>query len=293
MARESPRSNRAHGDRVLPCPSPVLLLRDSAHGNRHSSPPLYEGTLQGRRKCKTGNGWEKTVSLYGHEVTLDRGRLGALERSHLSFRLCGMGPYTLCSRLASGAPGFLPKWRTMCLPVVSAFTDSRFVDKLASGSLPRRAISLPPTRLFGLENARCFSDYSGCKSLCENVAGDATSAEDKNGEQSKDPVNQKMIIGFTCKQCERRSHHLMSKQAYTKGVVLIECPGCSSRHLIADNLHWFPPDRVPPDDGTTPQIVNVESMAAAEGVPIKTAISEDERDKEAVEHLLDRLRTSP
>ncbi|CCG83407.1 DNL zinc finger domain-containing protein [Taphrina deformans PYCC 5710] len=31
----------------------------------------------------------------------------------------------------------------------------------------------------------------------------------------------------------------MTKQAYTKGTVLIQCPSCKNRHLIADNLKIF------------------------------------------------------
>lgn len=49
----------------------------------------------------------------------------------------------------------------------------------------------------------------------------------------------KLRIGFTCKKCNTRSSHTMSKQAYETGLVLIQCPGCKNRHLIADNLKVF------------------------------------------------------
>lgn len=45
-----------------------------------------------------------------------------------------------------------------------------------------------------------------------------------------------MMIAFTCKKCDTRSSHIMSKQAYTSGTVLITCPSCKNRHLIADHL---------------------------------------------------------
>lgn len=43
-------------------------------------------------------------------------------------------------------------------------------------------------------------------------------------------------LTFTCKKCDTRSSHALSKQAYHKGTVLIQCPGCKNRHLIADHL---------------------------------------------------------
>lgn len=55
-------------------------------------------------------------------------------------------------------------------------------------------------------------------------------------------VQPSLLIGFTCKVCNHRSHHTMSKHAYTKGTVLIQCPGCRTRHLMADHLGWFDRD---------------------------------------------------
>lgn len=41
---------------------------------------------------------------------------------------------------------------------------------------------------------------------------------------------------FTCRVCKDRSSHRISKQGYHKGTILITCPGCKNRHLIADHL---------------------------------------------------------
>ncbi|PPQ85289.1 hypothetical protein CVT25_010062 [Psilocybe cyanescens] len=51
----------------------------------------------------------------------------------------------------------------------------------------------------------------------------------------------KLSLTFTCtvSGCGERSTHQFTKQAYEKGVVLVQCPGCKNRHLIADHLGWF------------------------------------------------------
>lgn len=71
--------------------------------------------------------------------------------------------------------------------------------------------------------------------------------------------NPQLMIAFTCKKCETRSSHVFSKQAYTKGSVLIQCPGCKGRHLIADNLKIFRDENV-----------NLEDILKASGESVAT-----------------------
>ena len=47
------------------------------------------------------------------------------------------------------------------------------------------------------------------------------------------------MLAFTCKKCDHRSSHTISKQAYHHGTVMVKCPKCNNRHLIADHLKIF------------------------------------------------------
>ncbi|KDQ50137.1 hypothetical protein JAAARDRAFT_142443 [Jaapia argillacea MUCL 33604] len=55
----------------------------------------------------------------------------------------------------------------------------------------------------------------------------------------------RLSLTFTCTvpNCSHRSSHFFTKRAYEKGIVIVQCPGCKNRHLIADHLSWFKDDR--------------------------------------------------
>lgn len=46
-------------------------------------------------------------------------------------------------------------------------------------------------------------------------------------------------LTFTCVPCGGRSRHVVSKQGYHHGSVLITCPDCRNRHVISDHLGVF------------------------------------------------------
>lgn len=72
-----------------------------------------------------------------------------------------------------------------------------------------------------------------------------------------------LMLAFTCKKCDTRSSHVMSKQAYQHGTILVKCPGCQSRHLVADHLKIFSDNRI-----------KLEDIMKAQGESIKTDTSD-------------------
>lgn len=101
-----------------------------------------------------------------------------------------------------------------------------------------------------------------------------SSKDDKSATLQMDKPQ--MMIAFTCNKCEERSSHVFSKQAYVKGTVLIECPGCKNRHLIADNLKIF-------DDNK----INLEDILRAKGESVATSTADL-----AFEDIPESLRSS-
>jgi protein import protein ZIM17 len=80
-----------------------------------------------------------------------------------------------------------------------------------------------------------------------------------------DPLEPRLSLTFTCTapDCSTRSSHTFTKRAYERGVVLVQCPGCKNRHLIADHLSWFKDST---DEG---RLRTVEDFVKARGEKVR------------------------
>ncbi|KIM44783.1 hypothetical protein M413DRAFT_442745 [Hebeloma cylindrosporum] len=89
----------------------------------------------------------------------------------------------------------------------------------------------------------------------------------------------KLSITFTCTvpDCGERSTHQFTKQAYEKGIVLVQCPGCKNRHLIADHLGWFK------DSTQEGKLRTIEDILKAKGEKVRRGIVNENGDLEYAE----------
>ena len=78
-----------------------------------------------------------------------------------------------------------------------------------------------------------------------NTSFDTTTSDltgNKNGiiisNEYASVVSKKFKIQYTCKKCDTRNSHSVTRLAYRKGVVIAQCKGCFTKHWLADNLGW-------------------------------------------------------
>ncbi|KAI6044474.1 DNL zinc finger-domain-containing protein [Pisolithus marmoratus] len=109
----------------------------------------------------------------------------------------------------------------------------------------------------------------------------STTSSPTSKESDVDRPEPRLLIAFTCtvEKCNHRSAHSFTKRAYASGVVIIQCPSCKNRHLIADNLGWFK------DTMEAGKLKNIEDILRARGESVRRAkLDSIDGDIEFVDH---------
>lgn len=120
---------------------------------------------------------------------------------------------------------------------------SQLINRPPSSSTQPQNPQRPAFTYHGLRffssSSSSSSSSTGQSPLTDRQAdaqSDAQHEEQNRLRREQEPAYQ---ITFTCKPCGERSSHRMSKHGYHKGTVLIRCPSCHNRHVIADHLNIF------------------------------------------------------
>ncbi|KAH8705530.1 DNL zinc finger-domain-containing protein [Talaromyces proteolyticus] len=135
----------------------------------------------------------------------------------------------------------------LILPTRVATSISRPSFQTARPLLSSLQYNKPAANIFRRFNSNS-SDSPSPRPLTDHLSSpsnDAANAEQNTARRAEEPAYR---ITFTCKPCQTRSTHTMSKHGYHKGTVLITCPECKSRHIIADHLGIFMDEKTTLED---------------------------------------------
>ena len=140
------------------------------------------------------------------------------ETKKRSVKMMKRGGALLLRRLASSSASALTKTNSGTFASSSA----------ASASAARGCV-------FRGNSLRRHSICSSWRAFTTSDGGGGKEAE----EEQKKKKKKELYMAFTCGKCETRSIKGFSKRAYHFGVVVVTCPGCERKHVVADRLGWF------------------------------------------------------
>ncbi|KAG2360464.1 DNL zinc finger-domain-containing protein [Suillus spraguei] len=146
---------------------------------------------------------------------------------------------------------------------------SRFLRNISTVLIPYSAHVIPCAKFSSRRVSKlpCLS-FRTIRSNSSLHPSKPSVSHSSTSEQIKDdsPIKEARLgIVFTCtaEGCSHRSSHTFTKRAYERGIVIVQCPGCKNRHLIADNLGWFKDST---EDG---KLRNVEDLLNARGESVQ------------------------
>eukprot|EP00095_Tigriopus_kingsejongensis_P012041 maker-scaffold90_size386344-snap-gene-1.17 protein:Tk12041 transcript:maker-scaffold90_size386344-snap-gene-1.17-mRNA-1 annotation:"GF22240" len=140
---------------------------------------------------------------------------------------------------------------------VASRIGSRSIEPSPWSGRYRELQGWSPSAHFGaaIDGSRCWCSQGPTPD--GSIPEKATTASTTLGK-----LKGRMHLSYTCKVCSTRNSKFISKQAYTKGIVIVTCEGCQNHHLIADNLGWWAELH---EQGLT----NIEKILASRGQHVR------------------------
>ncbi|KAH9933417.1 DNL zinc finger-domain-containing protein [Fomitopsis serialis] len=141
----------------------------------------------------------------------------------------------------------------------------------------RPGFHVPPHWRFAAPQAASLRSQRFFSSALPRADDAASSSSGSKPPESSNEVTFKtedprLSLTFTCMvtACGMRSSHMFTKRSYEKGIVIVQCPGCKNRHLIADHLGWF---KESTEDG---KLKTVEDLMHAKGEKVRRGVVNDD-----------------
>ncbi|KAJ7147615.1 DNL zinc finger-domain-containing protein [Mycena crocata] len=131
--------------------------------------------------------------------------------------------------------GIPPALRSLITPHASLPATLSVQLRLRLGVRPSSVLASFPQR------ASYSTEAQAAPAVSEPTHAEQGELATTSSQSLPETIVPKLSMTFTCtaEGCGKRSTHEFSKQAYEAGLVLVQCPGCHNRHLIADHLGWF------------------------------------------------------